>query len=222
MKKTICILVLFFTAFIFVNGNAFFTEFGFKTGVVSSNIKSDFFFTNRSKLGLDFGVFAESKKFKNFQLVAEVHYIQKGIIDAYIIFDPVTYEILDMTELKHRLDYISIPVLLKLSKEYDIILPYLMFGPRFDYLFSYRSDIYGVLFDEVNNFVLGGDFVLGTEMKISEEITGIFELRYNFDITLSENIFNSKNEAFQVLIGFKFSDLKKLKKLRRSNINESR
>ena len=180
-----------------------FESIGFKSGWVNSNIESDFFFENRTKSGMDISLFIESEKFKAFKIVSEIHYTQKGIIDAYAIFDPLTFEILDMYELKHRLDYLSISILLKFYKELDVITPFLLVGPRFDYLFNYRSDIYDILFNEVYNFVVGADAAIGVEMFIHESLKGIFELRYSYDITVSEDSYNSKNKSFQILIGMK-------------------
>ncbi|MDD3627664.1 MAG: outer membrane beta-barrel protein, partial [bacterium] len=134
----------------------------------------------------------------------EVNYIQKGILDAYVIINPLTYEILGMEELKHRLDYLSIPVHIKIYKKGEVFSPYLLFGPRFDYLFNYRSDVYDLLFDEVNNFVLVFNAGIGADLLINSNLKGTFELRYNWDITVSEDTFDSRNKAFQVRIGFRF------------------
>ncbi|HDS08721.1 MAG TPA: hypothetical protein ENN73_00710, partial [Firmicutes bacterium] len=138
------LLVLMFsiTASEEIYAEPFFRDYGITFGLVSSNIESDFFINHRSKNGVSLSLSAESKKIMFFYISAEVNYIQKGILDTYILFNPMTYEILGMEELKHRLDYISIPVHIKIYRENDFISPYILFGPRFDYLFNYRSDVY--------------------------------------------------------------------------------
>ena len=201
----ICVFLVLFSLQVLSKSITLYTHYGFKTGIVNSNIESDFFYENRTKTGGDFAFFVESNTFKKrFKLISEVHYTQKGMIDAYVEFNPVTYEIINMTEYKHRLDYLSIPVLLKVFKEYEIITPYILIGPRFDYLFNFRSEVYQELLDEVNVFVIGADMAIGSEIFISNKVNGIFELRYSYDITYSEDQFNSKNKSFQILMGMKF------------------
>lgn len=58
-------------------------------------------------------------------------------------------ELMSPLKYDHRIDYLSIPVLAKLSMKTKHISPYFVVGPRFDFLLDYKSKTLKLLYDEL-------------------------------------------------------------------------
>ena len=127
--------------------------YGLKGGVVIAN--QDFDYTQgfeadtKNRTGLDIGVVAEWLDLRVLSVLTEVHYIQKGHIIENARYD----EFGKSQSINFRFDYLSVPVLAKFTLRTQYAMPYLVIGPRFDYLLGYESEIpLYVRFDYVKEY----------------------------------------------------------------------
>ena len=106
-----------------------------------------------------------------------------------------------------RLDYLSLPVLLKLSLRHKPITPYVITGPRYDYLLNYESEFMYYVFDNFRRGVYGGAIGIGIESNFPKLIKLTLELRYNLDFTDSLKLEGkeSKNNTFDLRLGYYFN-----------------
>jgi hypothetical protein len=143
--------------------------------------KLGFDFNAKHRTGFDFGISIEWFNLPIFSLLTEAHYVQKGIIEKM----PRTNEYGEpMGPLKfyHRIDYLSIPVLAKLSIKTKHNSPYLVVGPRFDFLLGYKSKTLKLLYDELKHTNEGLTVGAGVESN-TIPLRMLLEFRYDADVT---------------------------------------
>lgn len=188
--------------------------YGFKIGVVRSC--QDFDYTTAwfddldlysYRTGFNFGVFIECFDFPTFSLLIEAHYIQKGMKIDEILCVTITGELDSIRTFDYRVDYLSIPILPKLIIKYKYISPYLIIGPRFDFLIGYKiEDVNDVVYKNLENFIFGGDIGAGIEISISNFLTSLLEFRYSLDFknAYKTDLLKVKNKSYEILFGLKF------------------
>ena len=110
-----------------------------------------------------------------------------------------------------RLDYLSIPILLKYAKRHPQLSAYILAGPRFDIFLGYangRDDLVWGIEDDFKDvsFGLSIGFGLARTIFISREI--LIEFIHNFDLSwLYEydsahmSDFRIKNKSFNISVG---------------------
>jgi len=181
--------------------------YGLKGGIVVAN--QDFNYTQgfeagtKNRTGLDVGVFAEWLNHSFFSILTEIHYIQKGHVDEATRTDEYGNP---ASTIRHdsRLDYLSVPLLAKITLNTQYALPYLVIGSRFDYLLGYKSETSKELFDELKNTGVGGTVGLGLESK-SKPVKFLLEFRYSPDFTnaYKTDLLKVKNSSFEILFGLR-------------------
>jgi hypothetical protein len=186
--------------------------YGMKIGLTSANQTYEWpnpswqlnFKPDKRRVGINAGIYAEWLTMPFFSFLTQLEYTQRG--DGFK-FNRRGENNEDLgTAIKYtRIDYISAAVLCKLRYETNIINPYLIGGPRLDYLLSYKSDL-GDPREPYNSFK---DVLIGFSIGAGAEITNlcsyiiIAEFRYNLDLTNSydNGYLIIKNNAFDILIG---------------------
>ena len=107
-----------------------------------------------------------------------------------------------------RLDYLSIPVLAKVTLPGTIISPYVVAGPRFDFLLGYKSDenAFSDLYNKFKKNIFGGTVGLGVETGSLLPVTLTADVRYNFDFMKSykTEYLEVTNNAFDFMVGVRF------------------
>jgi hypothetical protein len=73
-------------------------------------------------------------------VITELDYVQRESGVDVLTTTETGPEIVDKKTLYSRLDYLSVPVLAIATLTGTIISPYIVAGPRFDFLFDYKSD----------------------------------------------------------------------------------
>lgn len=181
--------------------------YGLKTGVVIANQDFDhtygFFDDTKNRTGFDFGVYMEWFNLLFLSMLIEAHYVQKGMIEEV----PRTNEFGDpISPIKHnnRVDYLSIPILAKITFETKHVSPYLAIGPRFDFLLDYKSKILKTLYKELKDMDTGGTIGIGVESK-TEPLKMLLEFRYSPDFTnaYKTDLLKVKNNSFEILFGLR-------------------
>ncbi|MCL5267495.1 MAG: PorT family protein [Bacteroidetes bacterium] len=138
-----------------------------------------------SMSGINVAVFAEWFNFPSLSILSQVEYDQRGARLEYVNPGVIGY-----STTSGRLYYLSVPIMAKFSLTATGIIPYLIAGPRADFLVGYRD-----FQIEPNRFPIYSDFkktMLGWSMGIGLGADSILpvEFRYNFDF------FNSYNDGY--------------------------
>jgi len=149
--------------------------------------------------GFGVSAFAEWFNLPIFSIVSQVEYAQRGAHMLYPL--PGGWGLTDGS-----MDYISIPVLAKLTAPLGAFNPYVLAGPRADFLVSYHYDaIYpnNSIYSDLNKATLGGSAGVGVQTNSILPVSLSAELRYDFDFFNSYNHadLNVHNDAFEIWIG---------------------
>jgi hypothetical protein len=208
MKKVI-FLILTFEIFVLQSGNAqLIKSYGFKVAFTSANQKFDYtYLTNietKSRVGFNVAIFAEWLNTPFISLVTQGEYTQRGMGMEFnrtgnspdIIGTSINY---------NRVDYLSIPVFVKLSLPVEPINPYLIVGPRIDFLLGYKSDegTFNAVYDGFSKTMTGASFAVGLDLKTLLPLAILIEARYNVDFkdSYSTQYLTVRNNSFDIWIG---------------------
>ena len=178
-------------------------EFGIRGGVNLANL-GNVDFDTRVRTGILAGIYADiSLPILPFALETGVYFSQKGSE-----FDESD------VELTFKLDYIEVPVLVKLPfgnlpqlKPYFIAGPYVEFNVNAEVETEGRNDVFTVdLDDETEFFNFGAMVGVGSDLDI-----GLIKLNFQGRFGLGlRDVFNDqfsdgeKHQVFSILVGFSF------------------
>lgn len=206
IQKLICIIILAstFTQAQFIKG------YGFKVGAVSAtqtwdfniNIKPDI----ERRWGIDAGVFIEFVDLPYVSLLGELHYIQKGYTEKFIETTPTYPEGTGRyITIKPRVDYLSLPLLAKIRYDIGTVSPYILIGPRFDFLIGNDPQYVGSILDKFKKNDMGISAGVGIEIPTSAIQAVLFEFKYSptFNKSYNNNILTIKNQSVELLVGIK-------------------
>ena len=185
-------------------------SYGFKIALTSAYQKLDnigFYAETKRRVGFNAGISAEwTLKNAPFAVLSQLEYCQRGMSAAIMYSDP-PYSDTGPFFYKwsyFRLDYLSLPVLGKFSLEVAPINPYLLIGPRLDFLVGRRLDLgYENVYNNLHTVVFGGSVGIGLESNSIFTNNIIIEARYNFDLSNSYRTYSSTvfNNAFDIWLG---------------------
>jgi opacity protein-like surface antigen len=137
----------------------------------------------------------------------ELQYTQKGMTESI----PITTESQpdgtgEFITKRPRVDYLSIPILVKARFSTPVIVPYLVAGPRFDILLSMKGDGFDVVVDKFKTSEFGATLGFGVEVTFWHPIGVLAEFRYNpsFGDAFSSNFLRVKNRSLDFLLGARF------------------
>jgi hypothetical protein len=213
MKKSIvtlivCVLVLLYTN---ESPSQLIKGYGIKLGLTSADQKLDYAVVpdikTKRRLGLISGVYVEWLDIPFISVITEVDYTQRGNAFEIDVMTEVGSRLGNKT-FYSRLDYLSIPVLVKATLPGTIVSPYVVAGPRFDFLLGYKSDgnAFSDLYDIFKKNISGGTVGLGAETGSLLHVTLTADFRYNFDFTKSfkNQYLEVTNNAFDFMLGVRF------------------
>jgi len=219
--RTVKIVAIFL---FFISVNLCFSQvlhnYGLKIGTVASS--QDWTFSSsvntssvniKQRWGIDFGGFIEWLDSPCFTILTELHYIQKGFSSETIAnnqtvtssSDPRNPSMYQVTAyaIPIRVDYLSIPILAKLSFPVEYVAPYLILGARIDFHLKTISDTdkrgtYALCDQTDYGFTLGGGvtsnsllpFRVGAEFRYSPSLQNLS----NSDLS------TIKNKSIEILL----------------------
>jgi hypothetical protein len=210
MKMKYFILTFFLLFPIILNAQLI-SEWGVIGGYTSSNINTDKFDDiSKRRSGFIAGVYSGFLNNPLFSITVQIQYSQKGFTEEIIETNDFG-EPIQTVKANSRLDYLSIPILVNLKYSNPLITPYLVTGPRLDYLITKKNGKYKftniTLESEwVNNFsdfVIGGTVGAGIKLPWISKINFAFEFVYNFDLTDSYSKIETlevKNNSYDFLL----------------------
>jgi hypothetical protein len=198
VKKILFNIIVIILPFVSKANSQLIHSYGLKTGI--TNAKQDWKYTGsfldikifeKSRLGIDFGGFIEWLNSPTFNIVTEMHYIQKGCkdeIEITTIEEPSgTGEI---KSIDPRIDYLSFPLLAKIcynNSKYNI---YIISGYRIDFIVNKNRYASGSVFDDLNSYDNGPIIGFGINFTSNFIYKIGCEFRYNHSY---QNIFSSEN-----------------------------
>jgi hypothetical protein len=185
-------------------------SYGIKMGVSYSDLE---FGTYKPGLtaripGLGGAVFVEWFNTPHFSVITQLELTQRGsIIDIYSTEDFGSRTI-GLVGDYNRLHYLSAPILAKWAFTKKALSPYILLGPRIDFLLWYATD-HGFLdpnYKEFNKVLVGGSAAIGCDSGPLLPITIIAEVRYNFDLGNSYEYSYStiRKDSFDFWLGCAF------------------
>jgi hypothetical protein len=187
--------------------------FGFKGGLsvatLRGSLPSDAVVQNSSKLGLGVGAWVAIPLGPTLSLQPELNYVQKGTsLGSIDLTDPFG-AIIGTAEVLEAVDYLELPVLLRVSfPGAGRLSPYLVGGPVVGFLMSQQLRITGTIsFGTDIDFFKSTDLgaALGAGLELGRgPFRGTFETRYTMGLTSAgENLYSSdaRNGAFLITLG---------------------
>jgi hypothetical protein len=209
--KTRLIIIIFICGVLTSATNAqFIRGYGLKIGAVSAtqtwDYKTNTKFPADRRWGVDAGGYIEVLNIPYISLLGELHYIQKGFsmtLPVTTISQPDGTG--EYITLKPRVDYLSVPVLAKLRFDLGKVFPYLLAGPRFDFLISKNPDGFQAVIDNFKNIDFGISLGAGFEVPLKFIKSVLAEFRYSpsFTEAYSGSSLTVKNQSFEILIGIR-------------------
>ena len=162
-------------------------------------------FDTKRRVGFNAGIFAEWLDVPFFSVLTQVEYAQRGTGEEFVVTGPSGPEPIGTKTLYARLDYVSVPVLGKIILQTGQISPYVLAGPRADFLLGYKSDegLFSGVYDSFKKTTWGGSAGIGVQVKSLLPVTLIAEARYNFDFADSyrSDLMNVRNNSVDFWLG---------------------
>lgn len=179
-------------------------RFGLKAGVSLATQEFDHVYgwgDTGWRMGLDVGVSAEWYDQGRVSLLTEVRYVQKGVIEERVVTGP-NDPVGQLREFESRVDYVSVPLLVRLDLLGGDIRPYLAAGPRVDVNVSHRADnLHSPVYDGLDRWDLGADLVCGVRIRRFS-----LEGRYGhtFGHSYESAVLKVRNRSTSLLLGLSF------------------
>lgn len=168
--------------------------FGVKGGVSITNMTYDFYYDKNNRKGFHLGLLAEFPIANKVSIQPEILYATQG---AEVDWASVLYDKTEPIFRKYTLDYIQIPVLVKIYLLRSLSVEV---GPSFNFLLKEEIDRkekgYG------SNFEFGGAF--GASYKIIGGFFGNARYTIGFTDAVDDKLNSLKNNGFQAGIGLMF------------------
>jgi len=172
--------------------------------------------------GFNAAIFVEGLKFSAFSFITQAEYAQRGFDEKRAVFVETEvpgvgriYAAMGGLYATTILNYVSIPLLVKWQSPIKTMKPYLLFGPKLDFLvdrkvghfnktpemrFLESEEGYAERFD---NRSVGGTVGLGMATNAILSLPLSVEARYNFDFgrSLNEKFVRARSNALDVWLG---------------------
>ena len=198
-------------------------SYGFKAGLAFSN--QDFKYQTDLDIGPDYrlgfqgGAFAEFALTPNFSVQANVQYVPAGFkTEAEETTEANPEGTGKILTIKPRIDYLSIPVLVKAGMPSGQVSPFLIVGPRVNIQVGIDKSYMTPAYDYLKKVSIGLTVGAGAELQVSPKAALMIEVSYSPDFT---NIFDAdeaksksvgsqvtlesvKNRTISVLAGVRF------------------
>jgi opacity protein-like surface antigen len=182
-------------------------SYGIKTGAVIAGQDwkySSLGFTVADKMrwGFDFGCFVEWLNIPTVSIVSELHYVQKGFKEEVNVTTAASPDVVGTKELTPRVDYLSIPLLVKCRMDLPSFSPYVIVGPRYDVLITTKPEGFDVVLNHLRKSDIGITFGGGFECSIMPEVLLGMEYRYSMslDDVYSTEVLKVRNRSMEFLL----------------------
>jgi hypothetical protein len=182
-------------------------SYGIKAGAVIAGqdwkySSLGFTIADKMRWGFDIGCFVEWLDISTVSIVSELHYVQKGFKDEIIVTTAASPEGVGTKELTPRIDYLSIPILVKLRMDLPSFSPYILGGPRYDILITTKPEGYDVVLNYLRKSDMGITFGGGFECSIIPDVLLGLEYRYSMSLVdvYSTEVLKVRNRSMELLV----------------------
>ena len=180
-------------------------QYGLKGGLSASthDVSGDWPYKTDYRTGIDVGAFVSWRFAFSTALLMEAHYVQNGH-DGIEGWDPATSEG-PPAPSDFRIDYITLPFLLRIDMPVGDLPTYLLAGPYVSFKIGQNSDVKKYYEDNLESFTLGGAVGFGHQWQVGARMAVFGEALYRHDLTKAFDLNGIKlnNRAFSVLLGVK-------------------
>lgn len=215
MRVGTLVLILACVFFLYADNDYLLKDYGIKLGVSAANQdfsirpESNFYYlvkggNFRYRPGFICGIYAEWFDERYINMVTEINYVQKG----------TRFNLSGVTdhEYNNRMDYLSIPVYVKLKFPNLNFLPYLMFGFRYDHLIYKRIESDMLLYDKAKAGNAGTSYCAGYEfdaggMPLSIEYS--YHTQYAMLLEEDQYFYTIRNISHSLVLGYRLKGLMK-------------
>lgn len=204
MVEIVCLCVFIST----ITHAQFIRGYGLKVGAVSATQTWDYRinvnFPTERRWGIDAGVYVEILDIPYVSLLGELHYTQKGFSVTLPVTTPAQPNGTgEYVTTRPRVDYLSIPLLVKLRLDMSLVTPYLFAGPRLDYLIAKEPEGTQAVLDNFKSTDVGVSLGAGLEVPLTIVSAALVEFRYSpsFNEAFSNNNLTVKNQSIELLVG---------------------
>ena len=152
--------------------------------------------------GLNVAAFAEWFKFPSLSIITQLEYDQRGARYQYVNPNVVGY-----SSTEGSLDYLSLPIMGKFKPISGLLQPYLIAGPRIDYLVSYRDlqiePESPAVYANFKRWMLGWSTGAGVQAKSILPVDISAEIRHDTDFANSydDGVMRISNKALHIWLG---------------------
>lgn len=210
MKKVFLISCAFWLM-LFIGANAQLLKgYGVKCALTSATLTIDYtggptLAPPQRRIGFNIGLYAEWLDLPLFSLITQVEYDQRGYLETYYVSRPLPAGF--ATKLaSQRVDYLSVPILAKITFPAGGVQPYVLAGPRVDVKLDYKKTYLGDWptppYSEFKATDFGASIGAGLALPSFTMLPILFEFRYNFDFSSSyeTNFSTYRNNSFDVWV----------------------
>jgi hypothetical protein len=180
--------------------------YGVKLALTSANQTFEPLETNRRK-GFNVAGYVEWFTMPYFSLLTQMEYVQRGMTVDFIVTSPSGPTPIGTLTQDNRVDYLSIPILVKVGLPTTTIRPFVIAGPRVDFPIGHRTDdnVLGGVYDKFKT-MFGASVGVGVETSTLLPVTVAIEARYNIDFSDSYvgQAVAIRNNAFDFWLGVGF------------------
>jgi opacity protein-like surface antigen len=190
----------------------FIRAFGVKAGAALASQTWDYAasyndLSTESRWGIDAGIYVEWLTIPVFSVSSEVHYIQKGMKFSVLLTSEQSPEGWgEYRTFLPRVDYLSTLLLAKARLLDGEISPYIVVGPRVDFLLQDRGEGFELVLDKFRDTDVGVTIGAGVEVKSFNLLTLGAEFRYSPSLNdgYSSAFLNVRNSSleFLLVVGF--------------------
>lgn len=153
--------------------------------------------------GIDLGFYLEWLNMPVFSFSTEIHYVQKGMKESL----PITTEqnpdgTGEYLTRSPRVDYFSIPILAKARLNDGQFTPYVIVGPRVDFLLQTKGEGFQAVLEKFDKVDFGGTIGIGAEIRSFESIQLGIEFRFNPSLKdgYSSQFLQVRNSSLEFLL----------------------
>ena len=159
----------------------------------------------KRRTGFGIALYAEWFNLQVISIVSQIEYTQRGIGEEIAITGPNGPTIIRTEVRDKRLDYLSIPILAKTSVPFGNVTPYILIGPRIDFLLGYRDEfiVGNSIYQDFKKTMFGGTIGTGFALADLLPTTISVEFRYNIDLgdSYDTSLLKVRNNAYDIWVG---------------------
>ncbi len=171
------------------------------------------------KTGLKLGVFSDIHLNDNLSLSPGLLFNQRGLITSLTFYESGT-NIYTKTN-KVSLHYLSLDIPLKVKLKNDQFFPYLLVGPRVDFLLGYSQsqkpvdqgyrllEWYQSDYEQLHRLNMGLVTTIGVEKSFTSQLNAFLEFEYNPDLLAASNEppLRIRNTLFAINTGIRWKKM---------------